>query len=210
MRPFSEKLLSLSSKELSSSGCAMNCEKLFNSSLSAELDMLLTEKNGFYSFESALHVFPYDTTENEIGLVDWNNTKLWISSYGDMAIDALYFAEDIFGGQFCLKRDGVYYFDPETAKFDIVAPDINNWCKLLLSDYEVMTGYPIAHEWQISYGVIPRGARLVPKIPFVAGGAYELDNLYVCSSWESLKARAYIAEQIRTVPDGSKIKIITK
>ena len=42
-----------------------------------------------------------------------------------MANGALFFAEDVFGGQFCLRSDGVYTFDPETGDFDKLASSIN-------------------------------------------------------------------------------------
>ena len=208
MSTFMKKLLSISGDELSSNQSVKDCSVLFNSPIAAQLDELLREKNGFYGFESALHVFPYETTDKEIGLLDWNEKELWISAYEDMALDALYFAEDIFGGQFCLKDDGVYYFDPETANVAKLANTINEWSKLILSDYRVITGYPLAHSWQLINGPIPTGCRLVPKIPFIAGGLYELSNLYMCTSHESLKIRANIALQVRDIPDGSNIQII--
>lgn len=210
MSVFVKKLLSICGDELSSNQTVKACTELFNSSLAIELDELLTAKNGFYAFESALHIFPYETTDKEIGLCDWNKKMLWISYYEDMAMDALYFAEDIFGGQFCLRKDGVYYFDPETAEFNKQAATINDWCKLILSDYRIITGYPLAHSWQKINGFIPSGFRLVPKIPFIVGGAYDLDNLYLCCSYESLRTRADLALQIRDMPDGSNIQIVVK
>lgn len=203
-----EKLLSICSNSLSSGEEVENCSRFFNSSLSSELDALLHVRNGFYGFESALHVFPYKTAGEEIGLLDWNKHSLWISSYEGMAIGALYFAEDVFGGQFCLREDGIYSFDPETADFTKLANSINEWCELILSDYQVITGYSLAHSWQEMNGPIPSGCRLAPKVPFVAGGSYELDNLYVCRSIELMKAGANIALQIRDIPDGSNVKLI--
>lgn len=203
-----EKLLSICSNALSPKEEFKYYSEFFNSPLSCELNTLLDRKHGFYGFESALHVFPFKTTNNEIGLVDWNKKNLWISAYEGMAIGALYFAEDVFGGQFCLKDDGVYFFEPETADFTKLANSINEWCELILSDYKVITGYTLAHLWQEMNGPIPSGYRLAPKIPFVAGGLYDLDNLYICSSHELMKAGANIALQIRDAPDGSSVSLI--
>lgn len=76
-----------------------NHSQFFRSPLSSELNALLDRKNGFYEFESALHNFPYETTDEEIGLVDWNEKNLWISYYEGMAMGALYIVEDFFVSQ---------------------------------------------------------------------------------------------------------------
>lgn len=203
-----KKLLSICGKELSSKQAIHNFSELSSSSGWEQLKEMLAAKNGFYGFESALHIFPYESINEEVGLLDWNEKSLWISSYKDMALGALYFAEDVFGGQFCIRNDGVYSFDPETAEFNKIAETINDWCKLILKNYNVLTGYSLAHSWQKLNGAIPSGYRLVPKIPFVAGGAYEIDNLYLKCTYKSLIERANIALQIRDIPDGSSIQII--
>ena len=63
------------------------------------LDMLGL-KNGFYAFESALHVLPSHSNEYEFGLDEWNSGALWRHEYGKMVDGCLFFAEDVFGGQF--------------------------------------------------------------------------------------------------------------
>ena len=77
-----------------------------------------------------------------------------------------------------------------------------------MSDYQVLTGCSLAHAWQTIHGKIPQGYRLAPRIPFVAGGLFETENLYPGRSCELLKARANMALQIRDIPDGSSIAII--
>lgn len=208
MSHFIEKLLSICSGELSSANLDKDCTLLHNFPLVHEVKDLLTRKNGFYGFESALHVFPWESTDSETGVLDWNRESLWISSYDGMADGALFFAEDIFGGQFCLRIDGVYTFDPETGDFDKIANNINEWCQAILSDYQVLTGYPLAHTWQVTNGEIPQGYRLAPKIPFIAGGPFETENLYLGKSSELLKSRANIALQIRDIPDGGSVEIV--
>lgn len=37
---------------------------------------------------------------------------------------AFFFAEDVFGGQFCIKDSKVYTFDPETGSLGYLADDI--------------------------------------------------------------------------------------
>jgi hypothetical protein len=168
---------------------------------------LLYQKNGFYGFESSLHVFPTQSTRSEISLDRWNESVCWRSAYDGMADGCLFFAEDVFGGQFALKSGGVYQFDPETARQEFVASDLEGWAEALLSDYKVLTGYPLAHQWQARYGAIPAGKRLVPKLPFVLGGQFSLDNLYLLDAVKAMRLRGSIATQIRDLPDGSAIKL---
>lgn len=210
MSKFLEKRLSVCGGDISSGKVQKLPAAFHDYPLIEDLINLLNKRNGFYCFESALHVFPVETDGEEIGLIDWNDKGLWIECYDDLARNALFFAEDVSGGQFCIKEDGIYTFDPETGAFDYLAPDINEWCKLILEDYEVLTGYPLANAWQKKYGSIPPGYRLVPKIPFVVGGEYEPDNIYLEKSTIAMKARATIALQIRDVPDGSNIQLTLK
>ncbi|MDK9607392.1 SMI1/KNR4 family protein [Lelliottia wanjuensis] len=205
-----KKLVSICGDELSTKHANHNCSVLTSSSVCEQLKELLAVKNGFYGFESALHVFPYESTDEEIGLLDWNEKSLWIAYYNDMALDAFYFAEDVFGSQFCVRNDGIYSFDPETADFSKIAETINDWCHLILNDYNILTGYSLAHSWQKLHGAIPPGHRLVPKIPFVTGGEYDIENLYLECTYKSLIARANLALQIRDIPDGNTIKMITQ
>ena len=65
---------------------------------------MLRERNGFYALESALHVFPSHSSQQEIGLDKWNESALWRAEYKGVADGCLFFAEDVFGGgQFCVK-----------------------------------------------------------------------------------------------------------
>jgi len=125
MSIFWEKLLSVCSSDISSGKVQKVPAAFHDYPLIEGLINLLNKRNGFYGFESALHVFPVETDGEEIGLIDWNDNSLWINCYDHLARNALFFAEDIFGGQFCIKEDGIFAFDPETGSFDYLAPDIN-------------------------------------------------------------------------------------
>lgn len=174
--------------------------------LADQLLRMLCQRNGFYALESALHVFPTHSSQNEIGIYDWNESALWRSGYKGMADGCLFFAEDVFGGQFCIKDSKVYTFDPETGSLEYLADDIESWVQILLCDYEVLTGYPLAHQWQKQNGRLPAGKRLLPKVPFVLGGEFVLDNLYLADAVEGMRFRADIASQIKDLPDGAQIK----
>ena len=202
-----EKLLSIASSSLSDDAAALN-EQLrgLAGSIADDLLKMLRKRNGYYAFESALHVFPSHLNKKEIGLDRWNDKALWCNEFKGMADGCLFFAEDVFGGQFCIKDEKICTFDPETAALAYLAEGIEGWAAAIINDYEVLTGYPLAHQWQVQYGQLPPKKRLLPKIPFVVGGAFRLDNLYLADTVEGMKFRAVIACQIKDLPDGAEIK----
>jgi hypothetical protein len=170
----------------------------------SDLAALLGRMNGFYAFESALHVFP-SGEDSMMSLELWNDRDLWRRDYDDLTDGLLFFAEDVFGGQFVLTDRGVGTFDPETGDVEVIAPDLESWAAALLGDWEVLTGFPLAHEWQLRHGALEAGKRLVPKIPFVTGGAFDVGNLYAADAVEGMRARGNLAVQIRDLPDGASI-----
>jgi hypothetical protein len=170
-----------------------------------ELFKLLETKNGFYAFESALRIFPSETCVQSYGLNEWNSANLWKINYGNLTKDYFFFAEDIYGGQFCYVGSKIYYFEPEMAEIDFVADSLEEWALKVLQDYTRLTGHDIAHTWQVKQGPIAYRNRLLPKILFVLGGKVSLDNLIEVDSVHGMKVRGPIAQQINSLPDGTKI-----
>jgi hypothetical protein len=111
------------------------------------------------------------------------------------------------GFKFCLKADGVYQFDPETGHVDKLAHNFEGWADAILRNYRLLTGHPLAHEWQQLNGKIASGVRLVPKQLFVFGGAFSIQNLYALDAVSAMRMRASIAVQIKELPDGTKIRL---
>ena len=77
-----------------------------------DLAEMLKQRNGFFAYESALLVRPLRNDGNPCGLLEWNEPGRWRFEYSDSLADALFFAEDVFGGQYCIHRDAVCTFDP--------------------------------------------------------------------------------------------------
>ncbi len=179
----------------------------FGNPFAQQLRRLLEAKNGFYALEAALHVLSDLGGTVEKGLFEWNSENLWRKDYKGMADDAVFFAEDVFGTQFCFREDGVATFDPETGAFEVIAADVEDWAQKILNEYDLWTGHRVAHEWQVNHGPIPAGARLVPITPFVLGGEYSVANLHVIDAVKGMKYRASIAVQIRDLPDGTPITL---
>jgi len=160
----------------------------------------LAEKNGFYAFESALHIFPIGKKEGVMDLETWNSTDVWREAYGDLANGYLFFGEDILGNQFCLNQDGIDSLDAETGQVTHLAD------RLVIKEYEFHTGYLLAHGWQLANRPLNPGERLVPKTLFVTGGDFTIENLYAVDSVKGMRFRGDIAQQIKDLPDGSEVR----
>lgn len=171
-----------------------------------ELLKLLRRKNGFFAFESALHVMPTVGSDTAIDVARWNSESLWRSEYGDLARDYLFFSEDLFGNQFGIKGGIVYRFDAETAESEPIADDIRGWARRILREYPTLTGYPLGHAWQSIHGPLEPLRRLSPKTPFVVGGEYSVTNLYDSDAVEGMRFRGFLARRLHALPDGAKIE----
>jgi hypothetical protein len=167
---------------------------------------VLVRRNGFYAFESSLHFYPCGASSSEVVTLQvWNRDDLWRSNYQGLADHLYFFAEDVFGGQFALAHDGIVSFEPETGETQLIATDIDSWASKIMSNYSVLTGWPLASDWQRVNGALPHGKRLMPKRPFVLGGEYSLSNVYALDAVTSMRLRGDIAIQIREHPDGTVV-----
>lgn len=173
-------------------------------SIGQELAELLNLKNGFYAYESALLIRPLHSRNGVLGLIEWNTSNLWKNNYIEPTYNAFFFAEDIFGSQFCIREGMICTFDPETGLFEAMSSSLEECINDIMHDYEFRTGFPLAHAWQIKNQQLNPGVRLLPKIPFLCGGKYEVDNLYSLADVKGMLFRASIANQIRNLPDGAE------
>ncbi len=137
----------------------------------------------------------------------WNTLATWKYVYDGLVDDIMFFAEDVFGDQFGISNDSVVLFRSETGEIESVAASLEEWASQVLVDFENLTGYWIAHEWQLAHGPIGRGMRLTGKKPFVLGGSYDLANLYVADSVSVMRLRGDIYRQIRHLHDGAHVNL---
>lgn len=176
-------------------------------SLGNALAQMLGMRNGFYAFESALHVFAMGQGADPYNLDTWNDRDLWIAEYAGLADNALFFAEDIFGDQFCIRDHRIWRFVAETGETEKMGHTLDQWAQQIVDNYEVETGYPLARDWQAQHGILAATDRLLPKRPFVLGGAFDVTNLYALDRVKGMRFRGNLARQIKNIPDKSKIKI---
>jgi len=191
---------------LSIAGPALGFAQPEVTGLPSGLGDLLRRTNGFLAFESALHVLPSGpVSDGTMSVQLWNDPDLWRSSYDGMADGLFFFAEDIFGGQFALGSQGVVSFDPETGDVERIAADLEGWADRVLADYQLLTGFPVAHSWQELHGQLSPGMRLIPKRPFVLGGEFVPENLYPLDAAKGMRFRGDLATQIRDLPEGASV-----
>jgi hypothetical protein len=202
-----EKLLSIASEPLGPE--VTDPPSVTNGyALGPELFSILRNKNGFYAFESALHIFPLGGNHKP-ELVSWNAPSPWRSDYGDLAEGLLFFGEDILQDQFCLsaERPGILRFQAETGHVTPMAGNFDEWAAVILSNYPMETGWTFAHAWQQKNGPLPMGERLMPKRPFFLGGDYAFENLWLGDSLEGIRFKADLVRQTRELPDGAKVRL---
>jgi hypothetical protein len=182
-----EKLLSISSEPLARTP-PVSPELLKSSPLGPELLRMLERKNGFYAFESALHVFPLSSDPlYGASLAEWNSDTLWRNDYGHLTIGLFFFAEDALQDQFCLSTSGVLQFKAETGGTKPMADSLENWAEIILRDYDRETGWTFANKWQAENGPLPPGKRLMPTTPFFLGGGCVMENLWAGDAVEGMR-----------------------
>ena len=123
-----------------------------------------------------------------------------------MATGLHFFGEDVFGNQFVLCDDSIALFDAETGATEEIARSLEEWAACLLDDGS-WTGWSLAHQWQTLNGSLKVGLRLMPKLAFIFGGEFTVENLYASNALDGMKFRAHVALQIRDVPDGTDVTL---
>jgi hypothetical protein len=171
------------------------------------LGPLLSRVNGFYAFESALQVFGTETVESNDDIAVWNSATSWRQEFGEVAEGLVFFAQDIFGGQFAASERGFFHFNIESAELKPMGKQMEEWATCLLGRWDYWTGHSIAHEWQVRHGPLKTGHRLFPKVPFVLGGEFEVENLWEGLASDAIGYSGYIASQLCDLPDGAHVEL---
>jgi len=176
--------------------------------LSDGLAVLLGKKNGFFAFESALLVLPTQGSGEIPGLAEWNDAAGWRSAYPELRLEVVFFALDVFAGQFgVLPDETVVRLDPETGEVAPHSQSVADWAGRILNNYDFETGWSVAKDWQAKHKALRSGFRLLGKRPFVLGGDYEISNLVAVPCREAVAKLGALARQIRGQPDGTRITV---
>lgn len=175
-------------------------------SLVAELTRVLGHKNGFFAFESALHVFHHGSGSGT-NLVDWNATDGWRRFYTKLPEALLFFAQDVLCCQFAIGESGVWRLEPESGSLEQHADTLEQWAERVLADYPVEVAWTLAHEWQASHGPLVEGMRLVPRRPFLLGGDFDVQNLIPMEAAAAMENLGRLYAQVAAIPDGENVTV---
>jgi len=212
MTPWLDKLVSIGSDPLCGSIVPADQSSLAShGALGGELLELLRAKNGFFAFESALQVFPLGGTGDDLEISAWNRPSTWRWTYSGLIPDfAVFFSQDVFGNQFALLDGVIARFVAEGGELQKVASSLEAWAQVILTDWRQYLGYDLAHVWQTLHRPLREGERLVPKIPFVLGGEYDVSNLYAGNIVETMRFRGELSRQIAGHADGTRVNLVPK
>ncbi|HYF31798.1 MAG TPA: SMI1/KNR4 family protein [Chitinophagaceae bacterium] len=173
---------------------------------SAYFDFIVETQNGGFFFDQAVHMYGYSSAI-EFHDIDYVN-KLLKEEYGNIAAGLLAFGQEAFGNQyvFDLSTKKISLFNTESGEIEVIATNFEEWVDAIVSDQNYLTGVKVVQAWR-SDNELGFNQRLCPKVPFVIGGEFKVDNLYAGTFPAYLRAYANIARQIYDLPDGTPISI---
>lgn len=187
-----------------------NCEVSFglDDGPLADLGKMLTRLNGFFAFNSGIHIFHVGDDDRCTSLLTWNDEATWQETYQGLADSLFCFGQDIFGTQFAVRNnEKVVVWNPETCEDEESFDTLEDWAAWLLEDPNVNGAAGFAKEYQDAKGALEMNQRLVPLRLFMLGGAYDQDNLVPRDAVEGMKIRGPLAKKVHDLPDGTTLEL---
>lgn len=168
------------------------------------IDFMMSSGDGFY-FNNSLHIYG---TSNKFLHHDIYYRNELIHRLFKAFIDSetISFGEDLFGNQFVFYSNGIGLLSIETGEVEFIAQNFIQWLNEVENSLDYYSGESLMLEW-IEQNEMSLDERLTPKVPFVLGGAYEIENLYRAKISSVLEFNADLAAQIRDLPDGATINL---
>jgi hypothetical protein len=167
----------------------------------------MNHTNGGYYYSGALQLYSFLEygQQEDIGEINVTIAQL----YQKIAGKIFAFGQDTFGNQFCFREDGkVVFLNIESGDVEELADSFMSWEDSLEKDFEYLTGVNLRIEFaKANPNVLGVADRLCPKIPFIIGGEFTVNNLYRVSFLECLYINYNIANQIHDLPDGATISL---
>ena len=93
------------------------------------------------------------------------------------------------------------------GKTEVIGRDLDEWAARVLADYDLETGWSLAHDSQARNGALPVGNRLVGRTPFVLGGEYTVGNLVPLALADAAEKLGGLYGQMKDSPDGTQITL---
>lgn len=165
--------------------------------------------NGGFFFGQSLQVYDLGENKNFNNILSVNTTL--VENFGDIFKDLFAFAQDIFGNQFVYdqKRDAFAFFCAESGERQSMGNTFSEWLDVFVADRDYYTGQSYEQQWKLQHD-LPFDHRIMPKIPFIIGGDFEVSNFYTSAYPKYHSFNADFAKQIINLPDGQKIKLVIK
>ena len=140
---------------------------------------------------------------------DWNDPTGWKSKYAaaGIAVPGEIIAEGFLGDQYAVVDSLVVRWDPETGETESTDIPADAWIAGVREDASSQEPVWLLEEWERSNGPLSVTKHLAPKLFFVLGGEFEVENLYSADAASDLAWRAQLAHQIRDLPDGAEVKL---
>jgi hypothetical protein len=149
--------------------------------------------------------------------LDFTESLVWFSttepeypfSEFQPGVKAEPFAYDVFADVFVVLENGIGRVATETGALDETWASLDAWAEEVIANPEEILGEELLQNWSARFGQLQPGYRLTPKMPFIFGGTYELDNIVAMPIGDILQFRAEIARQVKDLPDGARVLIDT-
>lgn len=169
-------------------------------------DFIKSIGNGGFFFNQSLHIYSFISTSDFFNIQLVNDVLS--KEFGYLFEGLFSFGQEVFGNQFAFdKSDGsIVLFNVETGDRERLSDDFEGWLKYLIENLDYLTGNGFVKSW-CEVNSFHYNQRLVPKVPFVIGGEYEMKNFYASAFPKFLLYYADLAKQIHNLKDGEKVRL---
>lgn len=165
----------------------------------------------FTVYDGALRLFSVCDEPTARNVIEWNRSDNRKTTYQELLPESIWcFGEDVFGNQFCFVDDGIFWLETETGKLTRLADTFTEWKAQVDGNSSYYTGHPFASAWHDAHDTdnpLTPDKVLRPITPFAAGSKYKTANLFPVDATEAMRFGGNLANQIKNLPDGTKIKL---
>jgi hypothetical protein len=137
----------------------------------------------------------------------WNDATGWKGKYVNIPIPGEVVAESFLGDQYLVVDLLVARWDPESGDTEPTGLSLDDWIARMREDASTEVPVWLLSEFERSNGSLAVTEHLAPRLPFILGGEFEVDNLYAADAVKDLEWRAQLAVQLRDLPDGAEVKL---
>ena len=177
--------------------------------LPKDLAQMYAAHDGFRAYGGSLWIYPLSRGDEVYRLTSWNDAATWKANYPQDIERAIFFGCNAFGDQFGVIEGAYGMLDAETGQFEAIGATLDEWAEALMADSEFHLGTEQLAIWEQANERLRLHHRIVPKVPFVMGGSYDVNNYYAMELLSSLLLRGAIADQIYHLPDGAQVRFET-